>query len=122
MHTQRYEILEYVKEKYGTEPDYLFEKDPGHAILRHPEKKGKRKWYGLILDVPWKALHIQKDGYVDILNVKASPDMVEFLKHQDGFLPAYHMNKNHWISIVLDDVVPFDIIMKCLDESYYLTK
>lgn len=122
MTRQRNQILDYVKEKYETDPDYLWDSDPGYAVLRHKEKKGKRKWYGIIMDVPYRVLHLEKDGYVDILNVKASLDMVEFLKHQDGFLPAYHMNKSHWISIVLDDVVTMEVITKCLDESFDLTE
>lgn len=43
------------------------------------------------------------------------------LKHQDVFLPAYHMNKEHWISIRLNqhslsDIQPF------LTDSYQLTE
>ena len=37
---------------------------------------------------------------------------------QPGFLPAYHMNKQNWISIILDGSVPDDKIFPLLGLSY----
>ena len=44
---KREEIFQYVKEQYGTEPEYLWKKDPDSAVLRH--KNGK--WYAIIMAV-----------------------------------------------------------------------
>ena len=43
---KREEIFEYVKNQYGTVPEYLWETSPKSAVLRH--KNGK--WYAVLLD------------------------------------------------------------------------
>lgn len=42
-------ILAYVREKFGTEPEYPWARYPHYAVLRHQQG---RKWYALIMDVP----------------------------------------------------------------------
>ena len=44
--------------------------------------------------------------------------MTGSLLSQKGFLPAYHMNKNYWISILLNDSVPDSEILPLLELSY----
>ena len=63
---KREEIFQYVKEQYGTEPEYLWKKDPDSAVLRH--KNGK--WYAIIMVVEKKILGLEEDGNIDILDVK----------------------------------------------------
>lgn len=116
---KREEIFEYVKKQYGTEPEYLWSDSPQNAVLRHTGKN--RKWYGLILNVSEKSLGLKGDSTVDILNVKCQPDIVSSLQQAMGFLPAYHMNKKHWITILLDGSVPENRILDYLDWSYDLT-
>lgn len=116
---KREEIFEYVKKQYGTEPEYLWSDSPQNAVLRHAGKN--RRWYGLILNVSEKSLGIEGDSTVDILNVKCQPDIVSSLRQAMGFLPAYHMNKKHWITILLNGSVPANRILDYLDWSYDLT-
>ena len=61
------------------------------------------------------------DGEVDILNVKSDPMLIGFYRTQEGFLPAYHMNKESWISILLDKPELDDVIKKLLALSFELT-
>ena len=61
------------------------------------------------------------EEFVDILNVKCEPEMVATLISQKGLAPAYHMNKTHWITIILDGTVPDNEIYSLLDISYGLT-
>ena len=63
-----------------------------------------------------------KTGEVEIMNLKLNCDKVKDLLNKDGFYKAYHMNKNNWISIILDDTVPDFIIFKLIDISYDLNK
>ena len=55
---------------------------------------------------------------VDVLNIKGGPILSGSLRMQPGFLPAYHMNKQNWISIMLDGSVPDDKIFPLLGLSY----
>lgn len=41
---------------------------------------------------------------------------------QAGYAPAYHMNKEQWISILLDDSVATEKIRNLISMSYEMTK
>lgn len=117
--TQRKSLLAHVLKKYGAVADYLWPRQPCYAVLRHGHA---RKWYGIIMDVPHRVLGLDGQGEADILNLKAAPGTVTALLEKPGFLPAYHMNKKHWISILLDGSVPLKEIHVLLDQSYEMTK
>lgn len=112
-------LFEYVKQKYGTEPDYPWEGDRVHAVLRHGDTG---KWYAVAMTVPRKTIGIDDDGKTDILNVKCEPIMIGSLLMNDGYFPAYHMNKEHWITVILDGTVPFEEICGVVNISYGMTK
>lgn len=114
----RSEIFEFVKDKYNTHVDYPFENDFDSAVLRHVNGK----WYGLIMHVKNKSLHIEKEGITEIINLKIDPELNHFLKGQVGVLPAYHMNKEHWISIILASDFDKDELLSLIDMSFELTK
>ena len=40
---------------------------------------------------------------------------------KEGFYPAYHMNKTHWISIVLSSGVPDEDVKRLIRLSYGIT-
>lgn len=116
MTSQREKIFDYVKKAYNVLPEYLWQKFPDFAVLRNPFSK---KWFGIIMNISYKKLKINKDGKVDVLNVKITDMFLkELLLEQNGFLPAYHQNKGSWISILLDGSVSLNQIEKLLDGSY----
>ncbi len=114
--TLRENILCMVMDRYGTEAEYPFAKFPGFAVLRHPNQK----WYGVIMDLSWQKLGLSGEGTVDALNVKCDPVMSGSLRTLPGILPAYHMNKESWITILLDGTVDLEQIGILLDISYDL--
>ena len=57
---------------------------------------------------------------MDVVNFKCDPILIDSLRNEDGFFPAYHMNKEHWITVSLDDVCDEKIKM-LLDISFELT-
>ena len=112
---QRERIIQYAKDRFGTEAEYLWADSPGAAVFRHSASK---KWYGLIMDVSSAKLGLPGDDPVDVLDIKCSTIMIGSLLSEKGFLPAYHMNKNHWLSILLDGSVPDEQIIPLLELSY----
>ena len=64
--TMREHVFEYAAEKYGTRPEYLFEKLPDCAVLRHYDN---RKWYAIIMSVR-RSKFGGGEGTVDVMNVK----------------------------------------------------
>ena len=113
---KREEIFEYVKNQYGTVPEYLWETSPKSAVLRH--KNGK--WYAVLMQVEKSRLGLEEESMVDIINVKCEPDMAGLLTQTYGFLSGYHMNKKYWITMLLDGRVSEAKILDFLDLSYDL--
>ena len=112
----RKEIFEYVKKQYGTIPEYLWSSSPDSAVLRHQNGK----WYAVIMNVEKSKLGLNGDGTVEIIDVKCDPEMTGMIIQTYGFLPGYHMNKQHWITILLDGTVGESKILDFLDMSYDL--
>lgn len=112
----RKEIFEYVKKQYGTIPEYLWSSSPDSAVLRHQNGK----WYAVIMNVERSKLGLDGDGTVEIIDVKCDPEMTGMIIQTYGFLPGYHMNKQHWITILLDGTVRESKILDFLDMSYDL--
>lgn len=106
------QIIEYVREKYNVEPDYPFE-DSSIPVLRAMNKK----WFGIFMWVDKTKLGIQEKGMCLILNTKTK-DVSKVNNHT--IFTAYHMNKKNWISVLIDNMVSFELIKACIDESYAL--
>lgn len=111
------DILGFIMEEIGHAPEYLWMKFPGYAIFRNPQN---RKWYAALMEVERNNLGLK--GMLDILDVKCSHEKVEELKSLKGFLPAYHMNKKSWITILLDGSVEKQMVFKLIEESLELSK
>ena len=58
---------------------------------------------------------------VDIVNLKCDPLLIGSLRMEPGFYPAYHMNKDNWITAALDGSAPDDTIRMLLEMSYAAT-
>lgn len=117
---QRQFIQEYIADTYHISPQYLWQKHPTFAVYRHHHKK--QKWFALVADVANHKLGLTDTGISTILNVKCLPDVI-LLLHQEGkILPAYHMNKEHWFSIILDNQFTQTDLTYYIDWSFDLTK
>ena len=112
------ELLDYVKEKYGTTEEYPWEKYKEYFAL----KTKNDKWYALFMNVSSDVLKLEKEGNVDILNLKNKPEIIEKLIDNKTYFPAYHMNKKHWITILLNYNIDIELIKMLIDDSYELTK
>jgi len=113
--TQRDRIIQHIQDTYGAEAEYLWADIPDCAVFRHP---GSKKWFGIIMNVLSNRLGLDGDEPVDIINVKCGPILAGSLLAETGFLPAYHMNKSNWITILLDGSVPDKQITPLLELSY----
>ena len=75
-----------------------------------------------MIDVQRDKLVLHGDEYVDVINLKVD-DMFfgDMLIRQNGILPAYHMNKQHWITVLLDGTVPNDKVFDLINMSFMAT-
>lgn len=118
MNTVKEQIFAYVREQYGVDPDYPFSTAPEYPVLRHT---GNRKWFALLMDVPRRKLGLDGDEPVDVINLKCDA-MAGALRQQTGILPAYHMHRDSWITVLLDGTVPVEDILPLIDLSFHLTQ
>ena len=113
------EVVDYIKNKYGDELEFLWEKSPKTAVVR---RKNSNKWYALILTLSKRKLNLDSDEAVEIINLHNSPEEIEKLIDNKRYFLAYHMNKKHWCTICLDGTVELEKIYKLIDISYELAK
>ena len=113
----RKSIFEYAGKQYGTLPEYPWQFLTSYAVLRHPNGK----WYGIIMDVLNEKLGLSGEGRTDILVAKCEPGLQPILLTQKGFMPAYHLNKERWISVLLNGSVEERQAYELLDMSYSIT-
>ena len=121
-------VVEYARRKRGDEAEYLWAKAPKNAILR---RQDSGKWYAAILTVERRKLGggVKKarldagpDAFgtetVEVLNLKEDPEEIRYLVDGRLFFPAYHMNKRHWYTLVLDGSLGDAEIFERLDASW----
>ena len=109
-------IMGYVQEKYANQLEYLWEKSPDTAVLRH---EGNQKWYAVLMKISWDKLEKGREGLVEAVNLKH--DQVADLLSKKGIYPAFHMNKRYWISVALDDTLSDKKVLELMEKSWNLT-
>ena len=112
------DFLSYCFDTYGTSPDYPFDEDYETAVLRHADN---RKWYALVMQVSRRKFGLDSDEVIDVVNLKLPTEMYGSFGAADGVYPAYHMNKFHWISVLLPDA-PEDVVRFLVNVSFEATK
>ena len=112
------EFLEYCLNTYDTTPDCPFSDDFETAVLRH---KDNRKWYALLMKLSRRKFGFDSDEVIDVVNLKVPMELSCSFSVEDGVYPAYHMNKLHWVSILLPDA-PEDVVRFLVSVSFELTE
>lgn len=115
----REKVYAYIKKKYKVSPEYPWAKYDDNAVFRHSDNK---KWFALIMGVEKDKLGLSGNEYVDVINLKIDDMMFrDVLVHTEGILPAYHMNKEHWITVILDGTVEENKVFDLIDVSFLAT-
>ena len=113
------QLINRITEKYGDNPEYLWEKFPNNAVFRRSDNQ---KWYAAILSVKYSKLGFESDEVAEVIDLRAEKERVEELLKLPNIHPAYHMNKKSWITIILDGSMDLGEVMKYIEESYNLAK
>lgn len=114
---QAEELITYVRNAYGDELEFLWEKFSGNAVWR---RQDTGKWYGVLLTVSKRKLGVASDEMAEILDLRIQPEALEALLDKESYFPGYHMNKKHWFTILLNGSVPLEEICHRIDNSYRL--
>ena len=102
-------ILSFAETEWGETPEFLWKNFPDYAVMR---RKDTDKWYALLARLTADKVGGSKKDIIEVVNMRRTEGM-------DGprFLPAYHMNKKTWTTIVLDGSVGKDELLGLLSES-----
>lgn len=114
-----HKVIEYVREKFGGELEFLWDKFPDAAVWRRQDNK---KWFGILMTISKRKLGLNDDCTVHIIDLRINPDEIADLLDGRKYFPAYHMNKKHWFTMCLDGSVPSEEIFSRIDASYELAK
>lgn len=116
--TQANRITNLIIKQYHDIPEFAWDKFPQYGIFRNPNNN---KWYGLIMNINKSKIDNGNDE-VEILNIKLEPEKIKSLLNRKGFYKAYHMNKENWITILLDDTIKDEEIISYIEESHKFTE
>ena len=114
----RKELEKYILDTYGVGPEYPWIKYPTFAVFRHASNQ---KWFAVIMTIDKSKLGIKEDGQIDVVNLKCDANIVPSMWEQQGIFPAYHMNKEHWLTVALDGSATDNNLKFLLALSYDLT-
>lgn len=105
----RKEVIEFCKSLKQVYEDYPFH-DSNWTLMRHETNK---KTFAFIFE---------REGHIWV-NIKCDPEWILVWRETyDSIVPAYHMNKKYWNSIILDGSVPGEDIKRMIGESYDLIR
>lgn len=112
-------IIKYVSDTYGDDLEFLWDKFPKNAILRRRDNK---KWYAALLTVSKNKLNLASNEEIEILDLRVNSENIDQIVNGKTIFYGYHMNKKHWISVLLDGSIPIKNITKMIDDSYKLAQ
>ncbi len=104
----RKDVIDFCLSLEDTYEDYPFQ-DKNWTLMRHKRNHKVFAWIFKRNNNMW-------------VNVKGSLEWCDFWRFEyDSVIPAYHMNKTYWNSIILDETVPSDKIQGMIKDSYNIT-
>jgi len=101
------ENLTYVKNKYGDELEFLWEKSPKTAVVR---RKTSKKWYALILSLSKRKLNLDTDETAEIINLHNSPEEIEKLIDNKRY---FNQLKNYNVIPIEEEIVEDNNLFTC---------
>lgn len=111
-------FVNYLLETFECKQDFPWDGSPDYIVFRCKNEK----WFGLIMNIPFKCLGFQSEEKVWVVNLKTDSEKIEELVDRKSIFPAYHMNKKYWITVLLTSVTDFDLLCELTKRSYSLVE
>ena len=115
-------LFDFVRKRWGIEPDRPFADYPEAEVLRHQDTG---KWFAIVMPVKAEKFGLpvqERNAELEVVNLKCQPPLVTLLLEKEGVFPAYHMNRKHWVSIPLGGTFPEEEILELVELSFRLTE
>ena len=111
----RNNTIDFIKKSFNVSGEHLWIPFPDYTVFRN---KRNKKWFAIIMDIEKCKLGLEGEGKVDIIDLKCEPMLIGSLLQKKGYLPAYHMSKTGWITVLLDGSVSEDEVKNLICLSY----
>ena len=113
------DYIAWIKSQFGVTPDYPWPDDaPYSFVFRCPNEK----WFALVMRIKYRQLGLIGDEEVWVVNMKAEQDTIPTLIDSKSIFPAWHMNKKHWITVLLTAATDFEKLCELTQKSYELVE
>ncbi len=113
----RAEFETYLSETYSAMGDHPWMTQPDYTAFRH----ANQKWFAVVMKIPKEKVGLAGKDSLDVVNLKCDPLLIGSLVSEPGVFPAFHMNKEHWITVALDGSAADDKLRMLADISFTLT-
>lgn len=110
------DYISWIKNQFGAEPDFPWPDTPDYCVFRCPNEK----WFALVMRLKYKQLGLTGDENVWVVNIKADQTEIPNLIDHKSIFPAWHMNKKHWITVLLTAVTDLEKLCELTLNSYEL--
>lgn len=109
------EVEAYILGNYEATSDHSFEEDRTVTVFRRLDNNQR---FAATKNIGCRSVNAGNTGRIDILNVCVNTRLVAKLREREGFRPAWRMNQNKWVTVLLDGTVPDDEVRSLIDEGY----
>lgn len=114
--------ISWIESNFNCKADYPWKDTPEACVFRCPNNK----WFALVMKIKYRQLGFTSDEEVFIVNLKAPKEQIadteNFLIDKKSVFPAYHMNKKHWITVLLTSVTDFEKLCSLTEQSFRLVQ
>ena len=110
------DYIAWIKGRFGAEPDFPWPDTPDYCVFRCPNEK----WFALVMKIKFRQLGLTGDEAVWVVNMKADNSEIPTLIDRKSIFPAWHMNKKHWITVLLTAATDFKKLCGLTQKSYEL--
>ena len=110
------DYVAWIKTQFGAEPDFPWPDTPDYCVFRCPNEK----WFALLMKIKYRQLGLTGDEEIWVVNMKADQAEIPNLIDKKSIFPAWHMNKKHWITVLLTAATDFEKLCGLTQKSYEL--
>ena len=110
------DYIAWLASHFSAKPDFPWPDTPDYCVFRCPNQK----WFALVMKVKYRQLGLTGEEEVWVVNMKASTEDIPNLIEQKSIFPAWHMNKKHWITVLLTAATSFEKLSQLTEKSYGL--
>lgn len=118
VHDLKEEYLSWLSSHFSAKPDFPWPDTPDYCVFRCPNEK----WFALVMKIKFRQLGLTGEEEVWVVNMKAKSETIPELIDRKSIFPAWHMNKKHWITVLLTAATDFEKLCQLTEKSYALVK